>query len=76
MANDAFRSDLETLDKPEIVFEGSAGEAARVYPQNANVAAVAAMAGLGFENSTITLIADPDLTGPVHHLRLMVHLVH
>ena len=41
--------DLGKLAAPTVLYTGSAGEAALLYPQNANVAAAVALAGLGFE---------------------------
>jgi aspartate dehydrogenase len=49
-----------------IVFEGSAREAALRFPQNANVAAAIALAGIGFDNTRVTLLADPDAAGNLH----------
>ena len=59
---------LDGLIEAKIFFTGPAREAATQYPQNANVAATVALAGLGFENSHVQLIADPALKGPVHRI--------
>lgn len=58
--------DLGSLSHAKVFFEGSAREAATNYPQNANVAAAVAMAGLGFDRSRVSLVADPALDGPHH----------
>ena len=57
-------TDLATLTDGR----GNAGEAARRFPQNANVAATIALAGLGLEATEATLIADPAAAGNIHRI--------
>jgi len=60
--------DLDRIERPTEVYRGNAGEAARRFPLNANVAATIALAGLGLETTEATLIADPAATGNNHRI--------
>jgi aspartate dehydrogenase len=62
--------DLGKLEKPAVLYQGNAREAALLYPQNANVAAAVALAGLGFEQTRVELVADPDAPGNVHEIEV------
>jgi aspartate dehydrogenase len=59
---------LAELSQPTIFFQGSAREAARLFPQNANVAAAVALAGIGFDNTWVSLCADPAAMGNQHRI--------
>jgi aspartate dehydrogenase len=60
--------DLDKLTRRTVLYQGTAGEAAMLYPQNANVAAAVALAGLGFDATEVELVADPDAPGNIHEI--------
>ncbi len=61
-------ADLDKLTSCTVLYRGNAGEAALLYPQNANVAAAVALAGLGFDHTEVELVADPAAPGNVHEI--------
>lgn len=56
------------LREPVLLFEGDAREAARRYPQNANVAASLALAGTGFARTRVRIVVDPQARGNSHRI--------
>jgi aspartate dehydrogenase len=53
--------DLVTLREPLVIYEGSVREGAARYPQNVNISAAVALAGLGLDRTQLTIIADPTI---------------
>lgn len=60
--------DLATLTEATTHFTGTAREASLAYPKNANVAAAVALSSLGFDNTTVKLIADPAVSTNIHEV--------
>jgi aspartate dehydrogenase len=60
--------DIAGITEPVRIFQGSAREAARGFPENVNVVAALALAGIGPDRTTIEIWADPALTRNVHRV--------
>lgn len=59
---------LDGLTQAITFFSGTAREAASRFPQNANVAVITALAGIGLERTRVELVADPAAGGNGHQL--------
>lgn len=58
------------VEKPTIIYEGPATEACRLFPANVNVAATLGLAGVGAEETTVRVIADPTADRNVHEVEV------
>ncbi len=54
--------DLDRLDAPVTLYDGPVREGAKRYPQNVNISAAAALAGIGLDRTRLVIIADPGIT--------------
>jgi aspartate dehydrogenase len=54
--------DLDRLEGPVVLYDGPVREGARRYPQNVNISAAAALAGIGLDRTRLVIIADPGIT--------------
>lgn len=58
----------EGIQKETLIFSGSARRAALAFPQNINIAATLAAAGLGVTKTKVRIYATPGLTRNVHEV--------
>lgn len=79
LAEDRLESVVHTIIKPpkalgvatdtyREIYRGPAREAAFKFPQNANVAAAVALAGIGLDRTTVVVAADPAATSNRHEI--------
>lgn len=58
------------VSEKKIIFEGSAEEAVKKFPQNINVAATLSLAGIGKSETKVRIVADPKLKRNVHEIEV------
>lgn len=58
--------DPDLIEDEVVLYHGSARGAASAYPSNLNVAATLALAGLGFEETEVSVVVDPKAKGNTH----------
>jgi len=60
--------DLDAIDSPTTIFEGTAKEAVSLFPANINVAALLSLTGIGSEKTGVKIVADPNTDKNTHHI--------
>ena len=63
--------DLESFDRPEVIFDGTAIEAVKAFPANVNVAACISLAGIGVDKTRVKIVVDPDSTRNRHEIEVI-----
>lgn len=67
---EALKVGLEGLRGPLTLFDGPAREGVPHFPQNVNIAAVLALAGIGMDRTHLKVVADPGLRLNTHTIRV------
>lgn len=62
--------DLSGIKGETVVFEGSAQEAVKGFPQNVNVSAVLSLAGIGAKKTKVRIVTSPEYKGNVHEIEI------
>lgn len=62
--------DLDALSERSVLFDGTAREGVPHFPANVNIAAVLALAGIGFDRTRLKVVADPRLKYNTHHIEI------
>lgn len=62
--------DLDALDAPTVLFDGSARQGVPHFPANVNIAAVLSLAGIGFDRTRLKVVADPALRFNTHFITI------
>ena len=57
-----------TIKKPLRIFTGNARQSIAVFPKNINVAATVALAGIGADETSVEIWADPGIVSNIHEL--------
>jgi aspartate dehydrogenase len=62
--------DLAKIKGETVIFEGTAGEAVKGFPQNVNVSAVLGLAGIGAKRTRVKIVTSPDYTANIHEIEI------
>jgi len=60
--------DLDSINSPTTIFEGTAKDAVSLFPANINVAALLSLSGIGSEKTDVKIVADPNTDKNTHHI--------
>jgi len=54
-----------------VIFEGTAADAVKGFPQNINVSAVLSIAGIGSGRTRVRIVASPNCSSNVHEIEII-----
>ena len=58
----------EKISKSTVLFDGTAKEAVSLFPKNVNVSALLSLVGLGGNNTSVRVVADPNTDKNTHEI--------
>ena len=61
---------LTDIKGETVVFDGSAREAIKGFPQNVNVCAALSLAGIGADRTRVKIVTSPDYTKNIHEIEI------
>ena len=64
----AINIDPEKITEPTVLFDGAAKEAVSLFPKNVNVSALLSLVGLGGNNTSVRVVADPNTDKNTHEI--------
>ena len=59
---------LNAINLPTVIFEGTAKDAVKLFPANINVAALLSLSGIGSDKTNVKIVADPNTDKNTHHI--------
>ncbi len=62
--------DVLSIKEEKTIFEGSAEEAVKGFPQNVNVSAVLSLAGVGAKKTRVKIVTSPAYTANIHEIEI------
>ena len=62
--------DILSLREATVLFEGTAADAVQGFPANVNVAGTLSLAGIGYADTVVRVIADPAVTRNIHEIKV------
>lgn len=60
--------DLNNVSKPTLIYQGTARESSKLFPQSTNVSAALSLAGVGFDRTKVQVFVDPTVTNNTHQI--------
>jgi aspartate dehydrogenase len=60
--------DLDTISEVYTIYEGTARESAKLFPQSTNVSAALSIAGVGFDRTKVEVLVDPEVNHNTHQI--------
>lgn len=61
---------LDKVEEPMVLFEGTAREAARLFPKGINVALTLSLAGVGADKTKVKVVVDPTVKKNIHEVHV------